>query len=117
MGFDEIVAHADDVVDTKLRGGMGVEHRRLVDVFLFQGQRGFDGDEVDVDVGAVEGGELFGEGADMASLYAVDIDQAGDFHNAVGGQVGDESVIEDIAADLVGGVGLDGVDDARAVLV
>ena len=45
------------------------------------------------------------------------IDQAGHFHRAALGQVGDQAVIGHVAVDLGGPVGFHRLDDRRAVLV
>ena len=53
VGIEKVVAHGHDVVDGQLRGGMGIEQRRLIDVLLLERARGLDRHNLHVDVGAV----------------------------------------------------------------
>ena len=54
VGLDQLVAHGHDVVDGQLRAGMRIQHHGLVDVFFFQRAGRLDGQQLHVDVGAVQ---------------------------------------------------------------
>lgn len=53
VGGDQFVHHFHNVVDGKFGAGVGVQHGRLVDVLLFPGVSGLDGQKLCVDIGHV----------------------------------------------------------------
>ena len=44
VGFEEVVAEGDDLVDGEVLRGVGIEHGGLIDVLFFAGEGGFDGE-------------------------------------------------------------------------
>ena len=117
MRGDEFVAHLDDVVDGKFGTRVRIEHGGLIDPVALLRERGFDCQELDVDIGHVECGALGRQFADIASLDAVAVDEARNFDHRVRGQVRDEAVVQHVAADLNRLVRDNCLHDARAVLV
>jgi GT2 family glycosyltransferase len=109
--FDQVVAQVANLVDGKFAGGVGVEHGGLVDAIAAAFQHGLDGQHLHVDVGAVVGRAHLGQIADVASLHAIGVHQAGDLDASLGRQVRDEPAVEHVAADFGRLVGLNGLDD------
>ena len=117
VGLDEIIAQFDDVVDGKFRRCGGIQHRRMIDVLLLQGQRRFNGQQLRIDVGHIHRRTLGRQCADISTVDSRAIDQTGNFHHRIGRQIGDESVVQHIAADLENSVGVDGINDSGTVFL
>ena len=115
MRFEEIVAHGFDFVKRQFGACMRVEHGRLIDERTGLRHSRFDDEIVDVDVRHVEGGALRRQFADGAALHAVAVDEAGDFNAGFRREVGDEAVVEDVAADFNRLVRNHGFHDVGAV--
>ena len=115
MRFEEIVAHGLDFVKRQFGAGMRVEHGRLIDERAGFRHGRFDDEIVDVDMRHVEGGTLRRQFADGAALHAIAVDEAGDFNAGFRRKVGDEAVVEDVAADFNRLVRNHGFHDVRAV--
>lgn len=117
MSLDELVAHLDDGVDVQLGAGVGIQHSGKVDVLLLAGAGGLDGRELAVDVGHVQRRTLGGELTHAGGQDAAAVDEAGNLHTGLLGEVGDEVAgIQHVTADLIGRSGNHGLHDAGAVL-
>ena len=99
LGFDEVVAHGNDIVDGQLGGGVRIEHCRVVDVLSLFGCRSLDGEKLDVDVGHVHRSKLGRESSLGCRLNAVGIDHAGNLNAGLTGQIVDKAVIKHVAVD------------------
>ena len=75
VSIDQLVAHGHDVVDGQLRAGVGVEHDGLVDVIPLQRAGGLDGQQLHVDICAVQRRALLRQVADPGGLHAVPVHQ------------------------------------------
>ena len=80
---------------------MRIHHSCLVDIGFLKGLRGLDGEELDVDIGPVQGGALFGELPYIAGVEAVAVHHNRDLDAGVLGEVGDEAGIQDVPVDPV----------------
>ena len=67
-------------------------------------------------VRAIQPGELFGQRAEVAGLYAVAIYLAGYFDTAIG-QIVNQAGVADVAIDDRFAVERDGFDDKRAIFI
>ncbi len=56
VGLDELIAHGPDLGEGELGGGVRVHHGGVVDVLALASEECLDGEFLDVDVGADEGG-------------------------------------------------------------
>ena len=117
MLFDKVVAHMDDIVDGELGGAMGIQHCRVVDMLPLLGYGGFDGEQMDVDLGHVHCRKLGRKGRLGTGLNAVFVDKAGNLNTCLCGEVGNKGVIfvDNVAADLIGNVGDNGFHYIRGV--
>ena len=68
MCLDQFVAHCLDIIDIQLCCGMWFEHGGLIDLFFGSGGCGFDGQELDVDIGHIHGCQLDRESSYVAWL-------------------------------------------------
>ena len=100
MGFDQFIAHSDNIIDGKLGAGMRIQHDRLIDGLFSAGHRCLYRHQLHIDVRSIEGCTLLGKVTDIARLHAVTVDQTGDFHTGVGRQVGDQTIVQYVAADF-----------------
>jgi hypothetical protein len=69
--LDQHVHQLLQLIWGKLGGGARVQQRGVVDVIAFAGEGGFDGVGVDVDVGLLQGGELWRQRPDVGGLDGV----------------------------------------------
>ena len=117
MSFDKVVAHCDDLVDGKLGGGVGIQHCSLIDGVLLASNGSLDGQQLNVDVGAVHSGTDLGQIADICGLNTCFVNKAGNLNAGVVRQVGDKTVIYYVTADGIRLVGGDGLHNVRSVFV
>src|SRR5436190_20732871 len=64
VGRQELVDEVVDLLERQLCGGVGIEHRGVVDVLEIPGQGGLDGESLNIDVRLDQGGELRRQGAE-----------------------------------------------------
>ena len=102
MSFKQVIAKGDDIIDRELGGGVRVKHGGLIDNFLFAGDGGLDGEELRVDVGTVHGGTDFGQIPHNGGQNAAFVDKTGNLHAGVMREIGDQTRVQHVAADLVG---------------
>mgnify|MGYP006310274103 CR=1 FL=1 len=93
VGLDQVVAEASYLIQGEFARGVGVEHGGVIDVFAFAGEGSFDCEELGVDVCTVEGGELFGQLADVSWLNTIAINKGRNFDACLRRQVGDQAVV------------------------
>ena len=79
MGLQEVVDKGADLLGVELGRRVRIEHRRLVDVLPFPGQRCRDCQFLDVDVGLHQRRQLRRECANDSRLHAIAVDEARDF--------------------------------------
>ena len=84
----------------------------MVDVLALAGQRRFDGQRLDVDVGLHQRSQLRRQRTDRGRLDAVLVDQTGHFDATARRQVVDQPAVRYIAVDDTRLAGLHTVDDA-----
>jgi len=71
--LNEVIDHFLDGVDIKLCGTARVKHRRLIDVLTLFGHSRFDGKKLNVDVGHIHRGTLYGESANVARMNTMTV--------------------------------------------
>ena len=81
----------------------------MVDMLFFAGEGRLQRQELGVDIGAVEGGALLGQITDISALDAIFVHQARDLDAGHCRQVGNQPIVEHIAADGDGIIGGDGL--------
>ena len=84
--LDERVAQLDDIVDGQLALAVRIHHGRLIDIVLPEGAGGLDGQQLHVDVGAVERGADLRQIADVGRGNAGGVDQAGHLDHRIARQ-------------------------------
>ena len=84
MCGEQVVDEFPNFVQRQLRGGVRIEHRRMVDVLAFAGQGRFDGEGLYVHVGHDQRRQLRRQIADACRLYAVVVHQARHLDAAAG---------------------------------
>ena len=115
MCLDQFVAHCLDIIDIQLCCGMWFEHGGLIDLFFGSGGCGFDGQELDVNIGHIHGCQLDRESSYVAWVDAVGIYHTRNFHTGIGWQVVDQTGIQHIATDLIWIAGHDGFHNIRSI--
>ena len=117
VGLDQRIDHLDDRIDVQLASGVRVEHGGLIDVLLFVRDSGLDGQKMDVDVRHVHGGALHRERAGPARMHAGVVHETRHLHARIFRQIRDQVAgVENVAADLIGNAGGDGLHDVGGVL-
>ena len=117
VGLDQRIDHLDDRIDVQLASGVRVEHGGLIDVLLFVRDSGLDGQKMDVDVRHVHGGALHRERAGPARMHAGAVHETRHLHARIFRQIRDQAAgVENVAADLIGNAGGDGLHDVGGVL-
>ena len=81
---------------------MRIQHSCLVDLFFVFCGSCLNGKELYIDIGHVHCRNLYGQASHFAGIDAVGVDHAGNFHTGVCRKVLDETVVDHIAADLIG---------------
>ena len=117
MRFDHLVAHSPDFIEGQGGRRVRIHHDCLVNVLPFFGQRGFDGKVLHVDIGAADGGQLWGQVSNMSGLQSIAIDQDGNFHATTIGQVGNQIAVWNIPVEDDGVIRLSSVNNVRPILV
>ena len=103
MGLNEVVHQLDNGVRVQLAAGMGIQHGGLIDVLFLPGHGGFDGQQLHLDDGHVQGGTLHWQAARPARMYPHAVNEAVHLHTGVGGQVFNEaSGVKHVSSEFVG---------------
>ena len=89
VGFEEVVAKGDDLVDPQLCSRVRIQHCGLIDYVLLAREKRLYGEDLGIQVRSIEGGAHLGKGAHTAGLYAPSIDQAGHLDTSLLRQVRD----------------------------
>ena len=117
MRENQIVTQIDDFVDGQFRRCMGVKESCMVDVFFFTGNEGFDRQQMDINVRAIQGSQLRRKIPYITGLHTGGIDQTGYLHTGFPGQIGDQAGVEHIAPNLVRDIGLHGVHNPGTIFM
>ena len=115
MSLDKIVAKRNDVVDRQLCGSVRLHHGSLINGFLFLGHSRFNGQQLNIDIGAVHSGKLLGETPDVCRLNTESAHKAGHLDASLGRKVVDKSRVQHVAADAVRRIGDDRLHNAGGI--
>ena len=116
LGIHHLVEHTADFFGGADGAGEGIEVERLLGEVEVAVEAGVGGEVVEAHLAVAEGGHDFGKGAGVGALDSVVIHEAGDFDDAIGGEIRDEAgMVGDVAVDDGGDVLFDGFDDPGAI--
>jgi hypothetical protein len=106
MGLDQVVAERHDLVNRQLGARVRIEKRGLVDRLFLLFQGGLDGQQLHIDVRAVQGRACLGQVADLAALHAVAVHHARDLDDGFARKIRNQAGVHHVAADSERHVGL-----------
>ena len=78
---------------------MRIQHDCLINGILSEGHSSLYSHQLHIDVGTIEGSALLRKVTYITRLHTVTVDQTGNFHTCVAGQIGDQAIVQHITAD------------------
>ena len=97
MRHEHIITERLDLLHAQFRRRMGVKPSRLVYIFLPFRDRGLYRHQLDIYVGTVQGGALFGKGAYDDAVYTKGAGHARHFDASVGWKIGNRTIVDDVS--------------------
>ena len=115
MCFVKLIAHLDYIVNRKLGRSVRIKHCRVVNMLALARCRRFYRKELDVDIGHIHSGTLYGESAHSRRVNSVAVNKAGNFNAGVVGKILNKTVVYNIRTDFVRLVGHYSLNYARCI--
>ena len=81
---------------------MGVHHSRLIERLFAARVSRLDSEELRIDIRGVHSRKLSGKRAYVTGSYAAGVNETGDFNASLGGEIGNQPVVYNVSAYLIG---------------